>query len=97
MRQKNNSARTIQRERFGIDFDPPPPLSVERPSDWLGKIIKKAGLTDKIWEHELVRDWKSIVGEIVAGHSRPGQYTWGTLTIFVDSSPWLNNLHSNFK
>jgi len=92
---KDKSKRIIQRERFGIDFDPPPQLSVKRPADLIMGIFKKAGLKDKMWEQELIRDWGNIVGETVAEHSRPGRYMRGTLTIFIDSSPWLSELQCN--
>lgn len=95
--RKTASARQIQRERFGIDFDPPPPFVLEKPRDHLPAILKKAGLESRAWEHELAREWDWVVGSQLAEHTRPGKYAFGRLTIYVDSSPWLSAMEREFK
>lgn len=96
-KQKTGSAREIERERFGTDVPPPPPFRPERPADCLDKIMQRCGMDDKLWEHTLSRDWKDLVGDQVAAHTRPGLYHNSRLTIYVDSSPWLRALEMDFK
>jgi len=95
--EKKGSAREIERERFGSDIPPPPPFVVETPSKWLDPVIKSLGLEQRTWAHNLEQDWPAIVGEQLAAHTRPGEYGRGSLTIYVDSSPWLRALEMEFK
>lgn len=61
--------------------------------DIIPKVISKMGLTQKLKEAEVVRDWAEIVGEMIAKHSLPVSLEKTYLTVNVDSSPWLNELH----
>jgi len=94
---KRGSARQIQRERLGMDYEPPSPMKLETPADILPEVIRKAGLENRAWEHELSSEWADIVGEQVAAHTRPGKHARKRLTVFVDSSPWLSALQMQFK
>jgi len=94
---KKGSAREIERERFGSDIPPPPPFVVETPSQLLDSVIKSLGLEQRTWAHNLAQDWPAIVGEQLAAHTRPGEYMRGSLTIYVDSSPWLRALEMEFR
>jgi predicted nucleic acid-binding Zn ribbon protein len=40
----------------------------------------------------MVAEWPALVGKAVAAHCRPGRLEKGELTVFVDSSVWLNEL-----
>lgn len=51
------------------------------------------GLAQKVKEAEIVRDWTSIVGDVIAKHCQPVALNKGWLVVNVDSSPWLNELH----
>jgi len=63
----------------------------------LPKVIKKLGLTQKVKEIELSRDWNEIVGKTIAKHCRPVNLNKGSLAIAVDSSPWLSELERYSK
>ena len=54
--------------------------------------MKKLGLQEQHWIESLRTEWKDLVGEDVAGHTRPGRVIGRTLVVFVDSSVWLSEL-----
>jgi predicted nucleic acid-binding Zn ribbon protein len=60
--------------------------------DLIPQIIAKMGLTQRVKEAEAIRDWKGVVGEVIAKHCKPVALEKGYLTVNVDSSPWLNEL-----
>ncbi len=60
--------------------------------DIIPQIIAKMGLTQRVKEAEVIRDWRGMVGEVIAKHSKPVALEKGYLTVNVDSSPWLNEL-----
>lgn len=62
-------------------------------SDIIPKVLREMGLAQKVKEAEIVRDWAIIVGDVVSKHCRPVELNKGFLTVNVDSSPWLNELH----
>lgn len=62
-------------------------------SDILPQVLSKMGLAQKVKEAQIVRDWSSVVGEVVSKHCQPVSLDKGYLTVNVDSSPWLNELH----
>lgn len=97
IKAKRGSAREMELERFGLDYPPPPPFSIEKAGDWVGKVLESAGLEDRFWEQELDSHWSDIVGEQVAAHTRPGRYLHRRLTIYVDSSPWMSALQRDFS
>lgn len=91
------SAWAVQRERFHfLDEHPPAPDCQQTIGDLLAKVCRKAGLSERMWQQSLITDWKELVGETVAAHTRPGELARNTLVIYVDSSPWLNELQRNF-
>lgn len=66
-------------------------------SEILPKVIAKLGLSQKVKEIEIVKDWADIVGKAVANHCKPVTLDRGCLTVNVDSSPWLNELERYSK
>ena len=72
---------------FGFDMSYPQPIG-----EIIPHVIAKMGLTQKVKEAEVVRDWKGIVGEVIAKHCKPVALERAFLTVNVDSSPWLNEL-----
>ena len=84
----------MERERFRLDDEQPGPGHRE-PQD-IGTVIpgllQKMGLGNQHWLWVLSEEWPQLVGEAVAGHTRPGRFEDGTLTVFVDSSVWLSEL-----
>jgi len=63
----------------------------------IGKLIstmlKAVKLDDQCKMGILEEQWATAVGNVIASHTRPGILTNKNLTIFVDSSPWLSELH----
>ena len=60
--------------------------------DVIPAVMRRLGLEDQQWLFALTDEWSGLVGEVVASHCRPGRVERGVLTIFVDSSVWLNEL-----
>jgi hypothetical protein len=84
----------VERERCRIE-DLRPPESIVDPlsiADTMAGVMKKLGLEDTHWLAVLEDEWQKIVGDAVAKHSRPGRMEKKKLTVFVDSSVWLNEL-----
>lgn len=84
----------VERERCRID-DYAPSAGVADPvvlADVMAGVMKRLGLEDTHWISVLDEEWQAIVGEAVAKHTRPGRMEKKKLTVFVDSSVWLNEL-----
>lgn len=84
----------IERERCRIeDPKPPPPDSggVDMAAGVAG-ILKRLGLTGAAWAAGIAEAWPSVVGGQVSQHTRPGSLQGSELTVYVDSSVWLNEL-----
>ena len=62
----------------------------------MGKIVpgllKKLGIEGSMWLSRIEQEWVETVGAAVAAHARPGTYDGGVITVYVDSSSWLNEL-----
>ena len=84
---------TVHRERCRIGPGPQPPRSDDHAiGDALPGVMKRFGLDEQHWVDTLTAEWKEIVGAAVGTHSRPGRLDGSRLTVFVDSSVWLNEL-----
>jgi predicted nucleic acid-binding Zn ribbon protein len=84
----------VQRERFQIE-DAVPPTNFEDATplgDVLSRVMKQAGLSQQHWAAVLEDNWEEIAGEGVARHTRPGPLHEKTLSVYVDSPVWLNEL-----
>lgn len=60
--------------------------------DVLARLIPKLRLQESLWTQDLAQEWPTLVGVAVAAHARPGRVTGNVLTVYVDSSAWLNEL-----
>ncbi len=60
--------------------------------DIIPHVIAKMGLTQRVKEAEVIRDWAGIVGMVIAKRCKPVALEKAYLTVNVDSSPWLNEL-----
>ena len=58
----------------------------------LGDIAQRFGLSVKLLEHRLQRQWPVIVGEHVAAHTRPESIRFKKLSVIADSSVWVQQL-----
>jgi len=84
----------VQRERFHLENEIAP-HGVTDPAkiaDIIPALMKGLGLGDMHWLNVMQEEWAGIVGEAVAKHTRPGRMEKKKLTVFVDSSVWLNEL-----
>jgi len=61
-------------------------------SSGVDKVLKSMGLSQSAWAANLAEAWPEIAGKQVAKHTRPGSLQGATLTVYVDSSVWLNEL-----
>ncbi len=90
----NRGKWEVEKERHHIkDYAPAneslDPGAIAR---FLPQIMKKLGLEGDHWLDVLQAEWTKIVGEGVAKHTCPGRFDKKKLTVFVDSSTWLNEL-----
>ncbi len=84
----------IERERCRIEaFKPPPPdpggITMAAGVD---NVLKRMGLAHAAWAAEIADAWPVIAGKQLAKHTRPGTLQGTGLTVYVDSSVWLNEL-----
>lgn len=61
-----------------------------------GSIIKEIsqshGFAAHLWEYRLQKQWKALVGEVVAAHTWPARIKFRKLHVAVDNSVWLHQL-----
>jgi len=81
-------------ERCRVDRSPQPPTRSEGVAigESLPDLMKGLGLDSEHWVETLSREWSEIVGSAVAKHTRPGRLDGCQLSVFVDSSVWVNEL-----
>lgn len=93
-RRKYDKGRwALERERHQIDRQTPPlPDQSAEIADVIPDVMKHMGLEKKLWEHELLDQWTSVVGPQVAAHAKPGRLDRGTLVVFVSHPGWLSEL-----
>ena len=58
----------------------------------LGPLLKSVKLDEQCRLGILSDKWATAVGPALAKHTRPGTLANRTLTIYVDSSPWLSEI-----
>lgn len=94
----NKGRWAITREWHRIpDHEPPAPSRTNHASRVIDGVMKSLGLEGRQWLVELEEAWPSMVGDVVAAHTRPGQVIGNRLIIFVDSSVWLSELSRYHK
>jgi predicted nucleic acid-binding Zn ribbon protein len=63
-----------------------------RLGDAVGDVARGLGLPDPSTVAAVERVWPELVGEAIAGHSRPRSVRRGVLTVAVDSPAWATQL-----
>ncbi|MDQ6734124.1 MAG: DUF721 domain-containing protein [Nitrospirota bacterium] len=58
----------------------------------LDDLAQRFGLSVRLLEHRLQRQWPAIVGEHVAAHTRPESIRFKKLYVIADSSVWVQQL-----
>jgi hypothetical protein len=84
----------VYRERCRVASwqQPSRKTSGEKLEEGLPGLMQKLGLDSEHWVETLTQEWGAIVGNAVGTHTRPGRVEGTQLTVFVDSSVWLNEL-----
>ena len=85
--------RQIDRERFQIEHGYPDcPYPDHDFARMIARRLKDTPVADDIWLKHLEEQWLEVVGKQIVGHARPGPMQGTTLTVYVTSSAWLNEL-----
>ena len=56
------------------------------------EISQSHGFAARLWEYRLQKEWKTLVGEVVAAHTWPTRIKFRKLHVAVDNSVWLHQL-----
>ena len=56
------------------------------------EISQSHGFAGRLWEYRLQKEWKTLVGEVVAAHTWPTRIKFRKLHVSVDNSVWLHQL-----
>lgn len=62
---------------------------VERIGDILSRVIRRLGIEKKLKEGSLFSAWDEEVGKEIARHAQPAYIKRGRLTVFVESSVYI--------
>ncbi|MBN1884207.1 MAG: DUF721 domain-containing protein [Candidatus Krumholzibacteriota bacterium] len=60
--------------------------------DILPAVLRRLGLDRKMEEGRLRREWPGVVGDALAGRSRPRFVKGGQLFIAVDNNVWMQEI-----
>lgn len=63
-----------------------------RIGDLLPRVFEELGLEGKLEERRLRQEWHRIVGEAIAGRSRPVKVRGTTLIVEVANNVWMNEI-----
>jgi predicted nucleic acid-binding Zn ribbon protein len=63
----------------------------------LGPLLRSLGLEERVKIGRLFSCWPDIVGDTIANHAKPVEYSRGILIVCVDSSTWLAELSQYMK
>lgn len=61
-------------------------------SSILDAVAQRLGLSAKLVEQRIARDWVEIVGDQIAAHTRPEYVRGRRLSVLVDHSVWMQQL-----
>jgi predicted nucleic acid-binding Zn ribbon protein len=96
-----NARRRLQRKVIadwrGV-YIPPDLSGYERKvGDVVGRIMKRAGIEDRLNHEEVAADWEAIVGEFLAKYSRPVSLRRGVLQVAVIQASVRYDLERRLK
>ncbi len=78
--------------------EPPFPRYTARPiGETLAKVLAGLGMKDRLREEEVLRAWKEIVGEFIAGHATPSRLRERVLYVQVLQPTALYDLDRVWK
>jgi predicted nucleic acid-binding Zn ribbon protein len=58
----------------------------------VGRFLEASGVAEQVRRHGAIEGWPTLVGEAIAGVTRPRSISEGTLFVEVRSSAWLMEL-----
>ena len=62
-------------------------------SDLLGAIMRGTPTEKRLVEGRIWLVWDDAVGKTISSHAQPASFREGTLTLVVDSAPWMQQLN----
>lgn len=69
---------------------------IEKLSDILERFLEERDLKKKIYEKDVILNWKKYVGNLLASHIIPVNIKKGTLIVFSDHPTWSENFLNLF-
>lgn len=89
--------RRLRAEWRGV-YEPPDLSRFEKNvGDVVAQVLKKAGLNDRLAEETVTREWASMVGDFLAGQSKPTGLRGGVLQVAVLQSAVRYDMERNLK
>ena len=72
-------------------------MRTQRIGTVLSRVIKDLKIEERMEGERLLGQWNRIIGERIAGHSRPIGIKRKKLFVHVDSSGWVYELNTHYK
>jgi predicted nucleic acid-binding Zn ribbon protein len=89
--------RRLRAEWRGV-YEAPDLSRFERKvGDIVAQVLKKAGLNDRLAEETMIREWAVMVGDFLAGQSKPTGLRNGVLQVAVLQAAVRYDLERNLK
>ncbi len=89
--------RRLRAEWRGI-YEAPDLSRFERNvADVVARVLKRAGLEDRLAEETMIREWATMVGDFLAGQSKPTALRKGVLQVAVLQAAVRYDLERNLK
>jgi predicted nucleic acid-binding Zn ribbon protein len=81
----------------GLPEEPFPQDTSQAVGPLIAALMKELGLSERMTEEQIISAWKEIVGDFLAGHSRPSGLHEGVLYVRVLQSTMLYELDRTFR
>jgi predicted nucleic acid-binding Zn ribbon protein len=89
--------RRLRAEWRGV-YEPPDLTRFEKTvADVVAQVLKRAGLNDRLAEETMIREWGAMVGDFLAGQSKPTGLRNGVLQVMVLQAAVRYDLERNLK
>lgn len=81
----------------GLPEEPFPQDTSRAVGPLVAALMKDLGLSDRMTEEQIIAAWREIVGEFLAGHSKPSRLYEGILYVRVLQSSMMFELERTFR
>jgi predicted nucleic acid-binding Zn ribbon protein len=81
----------------GLPEEPFPQDTSQPVGPLVAALMKDLGLSDRMTEEQIIAAWREIVGEFLAGHSKPSRLHEGILYVRVLQSSMMFELERTFR